>query len=68
MMKLVWNAIRCVALAAAIVAAGTTAAADKARSDEVYPNKSGRLILPFGPGGSTDVIGRIFAHRFRHSG
>ena len=31
---------------------------------EAYPNKPGRLILPFGAGGSTDVIGRIFAQRF----
>ena len=31
---------------------------------ENYPNKPGRLILPFGAGGSTDVIGRIFAQRF----
>ncbi len=29
-----------------------------------YPSKPGRLILPFGAGGSTDVIGRIFAQRF----
>jgi tripartite-type tricarboxylate transporter receptor subunit TctC len=31
---------------------------------ETYPNKPGRLILPFGPGASTDVIGRLFAQRF----
>ena len=29
-----------------------------------YPSKPGRLILPFGAGASTDVIGRIFAQRF----
>jgi hypothetical protein len=29
-----------------------------------YPTKSARLILPFGAGASTDVIGRIFAQRF----
>src|SRR4030095_11426863 len=29
-----------------------------------YPNKPGRLILPFGAGASTDIIGRIFAQRF----
>ena len=37
---------------------GTAVAADS------YPNKPGRLILPFGAGASTDVIGRIFAQRF----
>ena len=31
---------------------------------ETYPSKPGRLILPFGAGGSTDIIGRIFAQRF----
>ena len=46
-------------------AAGSAPAADKGGSRaEVYPNKPGRLILPFGPGGSTDVVARIFAQRF----
>ena len=31
---------------------------------ESYPSKPGRLILPFGAGASTDIIGRIFAQRF----
>jgi tripartite-type tricarboxylate transporter receptor subunit TctC len=31
---------------------------------ETYPSKPGRLILPFGAGGSTDIVGRIFAQRF----
>ena len=39
-------------------------AASAARAAESYPNKPGRLILPFGAGGSTDVVGRIFAQRF----
>lgn len=29
-----------------------------------YPSKPGHLILPFGAGASTDIIGRIFAQRF----
>jgi len=35
-----------------------------AQGAEGYPSKPGRLILPFGAGGSTDVIGRIFAQYF----
>jgi tripartite-type tricarboxylate transporter receptor subunit TctC len=35
-----------------------------AHAAETYPSKPGRLILPFGPGASTDIIGRIFAQRF----
>ncbi|HJQ63329.1 MAG TPA: tripartite tricarboxylate transporter substrate-binding protein [Burkholderiales bacterium] len=46
------------ALVLFITAMGAADAAEK------YPNKPGRLILPFGAGGSTDVIGRIFAQRF----
>ncbi len=31
---------------------------------DAYPAKPVRLILPFGAGASTDIIGRIFAQRF----
>jgi tripartite-type tricarboxylate transporter receptor subunit TctC len=41
-----------------LVSGGGALAADK------YPSKSARLILPFGAGASTDIIGRIFAQRF----
>jgi len=57
-MKLNGRWFGCVVAASLIVATGTAPAA------EAYPNKPGRLILPFGAGGSTDVIGRIFAQRF----
>ncbi len=35
-----------------------------AHAADNYPSKPGRLILPFGAGASTDIIGRIFAQRF----
>ena len=35
-----------------------------ARAADTYPSKPGRLILPFGAGASTDIVGRIFAQRF----
>ena len=54
--------IRKAAICAAFSACALFAGA--APGAEVYPNKPGRLILPFGAGGSTDVIGRIFAQRF----
>jgi tripartite-type tricarboxylate transporter receptor subunit TctC len=50
---------RCVALAFVCCGIGAAQAAV-----ESYPNKPGRLILPFGAGGSTDIIGRIFAQKF----
>jgi tripartite-type tricarboxylate transporter receptor subunit TctC len=48
---------RCILVSALFILTGVAAAAD-------YPSKPGRLILPFGAGGSTDVIGRIFAQAF----
>ena len=56
-MKRNWKAKCCAAIACIAMGSGAYAA-------ESYPNKPGRLILPFGPGGSTDVVGRIFAQRF----
>ena len=56
-MKPVITLIGCAALAFSTFA-GAASSADN------YPNKFGRLILPFGPGASTDIIGRIFAQRF----
>jgi len=50
--------LACCGLAAALCTASLAPAA------ETYPSKPGRLILPFGAGGSTDIIGRIFAQRF----
>src|ERR687897_3183390 len=50
--------LKWVALCLFIVSAGPANAA------EVYPSKPGRLILPFGAGGSTDIIGRVFAQQF----
>lgn len=38
--------------------------AGAAQAAESYPSKPGRLILPFGAGGSTDVVGRVFAQAF----
>jgi tripartite-type tricarboxylate transporter receptor subunit TctC len=46
------------AIASFAVVVGAAAAADN------YPSKPGRLILPFGAGGSTDIVGRIFAQKF----
>ncbi|MEO7727356.1 MAG: tripartite tricarboxylate transporter substrate binding protein [Burkholderiales bacterium] len=48
----------CVAIASLLLCAGGAHAAD------AYPSKPVRLILPFGAGGSTDIVGRIFAQRF----
>src|SRR6188768_2435477 len=49
---------RPIIVAALLLGTGAVHAADP------YPSKPGRLILPFGAGGSTDIVGRIFAQRF----
>lgn len=41
-----------------------TGLAPAALAADAYPSKPGRLILPFGPGASTDIIGRLFAQKF----
>lgn len=48
----------CAALAAALALSG------QAFGAESYPSRAGRLIIPFGTGGSTDIIGRVFAAKF----
>ena len=54
--------VRFVLRFAAIVSLMLCASASHAA--DTYPSKPGRLILPFGAGASTDIIGRIFAQRF----
>ncbi len=44
------------AFAAALFAVGNVSA-------QTYPNKPIRLIIPFGPGGSNDIVGRIIAQK-----
>src|SRR5215213_536471 len=48
----------CTFIAALLLCAGAAHAAAE------YPSKPGRMILPFGAGGSTDVVGRVFAQAF----
>ena len=50
--------------ATALVALGATGAA-QAQSD--YPNKPVRLVIPYAPGGATDVIGRVLAKQLSES-
>ena len=49
------NAVSVAALAACV--AGTAGAAD------VYPAKPVKLVIPFPPGGSNDVVGRVIAQQ-----
>jgi tripartite-type tricarboxylate transporter receptor subunit TctC len=48
-----------VIIAACLLAAAPASAQDSAQKD--WPQKNIRLIVPFGPGGGADIIGRIVA-------
>src|SRR5690606_8692732 len=48
-------------LIASLVLAVTLAAPGSAGAQQDYPNKPITLVVPFPPGGTSDVVGRIFA-------
>jgi tripartite-type tricarboxylate transporter receptor subunit TctC len=39
----------------------------QAQSADKYPDKPIRIVVPFAPGGSVDVLGRLLAQRMHES-
>ena len=46
-------------------AAGLSAATLQPTAAQAYPDRAVRLVVPFSPGGATDVVGRLWAERMK---
>jgi len=46
----------------ALALLGALPVAATSRAQDTYPNRPVRLVVPFGPGGSGDIVSRIVAH------
>jgi tripartite-type tricarboxylate transporter receptor subunit TctC len=46
-------------------AAGLSAATLRPNPAQAYPDRAVRLVVPFSPGGATDVVGRLWAERMK---
>lgn len=53
------------ALLPAVLAACTFAAANGAHAQGAFPNRPVRLVLPFSPGGTTDIMSRSLSVKFQ---
>jgi len=45
------------------IGAGMLFGAAGVRAQDVYPNRAVKFVVPFPPGGTTDILGRVFAQK-----
>lgn len=58
-----WRAFALTATASLAVLAGFSGTASAQGTTGKYPTKSVTLVVPYSPGGGTDVVGRLFAQK-----
>src|SRR3984957_7604688 len=58
-----WNASLC--MFALVIGLGGSL--DPARAQSSYPNRTITVVVPFAPGGSTSIVGRVIADRMSQS-
>ena len=54
----IWNALLCTAA----VVLGLSSGPDRAQA-QAFPNRAITLVIPFAPGGSTSIVGRVIADK-----